>query len=101
MGLRKRCPKQCKLPTIQEQGEAQGQGGNAHGENSNGRPLKGESRAGAGDGTSGEWQGWRTLDDTEEEELEDEIWDCNMRNPVNGDGGQKYLKSVAHSGVGE
>ncbi|CAB1316655.1 unnamed protein product [Coregonus sp. 'balchen'] len=77
MGLRKRCPKQGKLPTIQEQGEAQGQGGHAQGEDHNGRPPEGESRARAG--ASGEWQGWRTLDETEEEELEGELWDCNMR----------------------
>ncbi|KAK6322597.1 hypothetical protein J4Q44_G00073890 [Coregonus suidteri] len=108
MGLRKHCPKQCKLPTIQEQEDAQRQEGHAQGKYSNGMPTEGESRAGAVDGTSGEWQGWRTLDDTEEEEeeeeeeeLEDELWDCNMRNPVNGDGIQKYLKSVVHSGVGK
>ncbi|XP_021473377.2 leucine-rich repeat-containing protein 75A-like [Oncorhynchus mykiss] len=105
MGLRKRCPKQGKLPTIQEQGEAQGQGGHAQGEDPNGRLP--EERA----GVSNEWQGSRTLDETEE--LEGELWDYNMRtheiessetkskekrDPMNGDRGQNYLKSVASRG---
>ncbi|KAM6969958.1 leucine-rich repeat-containing protein 75A-like [Aplochiton taeniatus] len=64
MGLRKRCPKQGNLPTIQEHVEGQ-----SLGEGSNGCGDEGESRAGVS--AAGTGHGWESVERTEEERDEE------------------------------